>query len=1684
MTTNNGETARESDSVVREGEKREAEVATQDVVSERGLERLLASMREMSDSERVKGSYLEQLIRRFLTDDETYGPQYSDVWLWRDYPERGGLPDTGVDLVARTVDGEDVAIQCKFYRPEYRIQKQDVDSFFEMCGREPFRGGIVVDTTEGQWSRHAEEALTAPRMIPIQRIGLDKLRASRIDWSSYSPENPNVQTEKKAHKSMRDHQERAVRAVSAGLKDGGRGKLVMACGTGKTYTALKYAEALTNDLGGHANICFMVPSLALMSQSLQDWANDHEEPMRIWAVCSDTKVGRTKNDDITDVALADLQYPATTDSARLAESFLEKDDGEGMNVVFCTYQSTETIHRAQQEFDLPPFDVIICDEAHRTTGVTISGEDESAFVRVHDNAYIEADRRLYMTATPRIYNSQVKNIATQKDAELCSMDDESLFGQELFRIGFGEAVASNLLTDYKVLVLQVSEEQASEFFQKQVADGSHELNVSDIAKLIGVWNGLAKRKGEALNDDFGDDNAPMRRAVAFAKNIKASKAVAEEFEGLVQAHLANLSNEDTTDDLNVECQHVDGTMNANERGEHLSWLKTEVETSRPVCRILTNARCLSEGVDVPSLDSVIFLSPRNSEVDVIQAVGRVMRLAPNKKYGYIILPVVIPTGATPESALNDNKTYRVVWQVLQALRAHDDRFDADINKIELNQGRPENILIDTIDLSPRKKRSRLGIGESAGGENTGEEPHDTQLSLLLMGSEDFKDAVYAKLVKKVGSRMYWDDWAGDISKIAARYVAILENSLKANPAQEELFDNFLAQIRTALNPQVTREEAIEMLAQHLLTKPLFDAMFPDNDFTEHNVVSQAMQNLLDLLAENAGFEKEREPLDAFYQTMAERIAGIDNLAGKQEILRTLFDKFFSKAFAKMADRLGIVFTPVPIVDFILKSANWALGEHFGKSLSDRGVSILEPFAGTGTFVARLLQLGLIRPEDMEHKYLNEIFANELVLLSYYMASINIETVYREIRREQGAGDGYVPFPGIALTDTFESTENQERLTKEGVFAPNNERVTRQLESPIRVIVMNPPYSVGQGSANDNNQNAKYPKLDAHIEATYAKESTATLKNSLYDSYFRALRWSTDRLGDDGGIIAFVSNNSFIDGNSADGIRKVWASEFSDIYIVNLRGNQRTQGEVSRKEGGKVFGSGSRTGVAVALLVKQPTSVILTKQSPAARIHYFEVEDYMTAQEKLNLLTQADSMPNIDFREITPNEHGDWINQRDDRFTTYQPIGDKATKGKEDTPALFRLYSGGLKTNRDAWCYNFSSEAVLRNVDIHIDYLNEEATRLAQKYDLPIPDDKVKQVIRYDDVRGTVDRVNRNDLRRGVTVSRTGDIRRSMYRPFMREYSYFDPSRKLNNDTYQLPQIFPTPEHENIAITVPTDGRKEFSVLISDRLYDLSFTPTCNGFPLYAWEKVEADDGGFNLDLLSSSSDTVEVGGYRRRENITDATLAEYRRLYKDTSIEKEDIFYYVYALLHHPEYRERYEADLKKLLPHIPHCEGFREYERIGRELADMHVNYEELPAWESLDFDEGLVAVADPWERYRIGGAKMKWAKKKEVQADGKAKSVNDYTELQYNSFVTVRNIPAEANDYKIGGRSPLEWVVDRYVVSQDKKSLIVNDPNDWCREQDNPRYVLDLIGSLVTLSMRTQALISELPAFKVLGE
>ncbi len=1552
--------------------------------------KLLEKYRKESFSERDKGDRFERLIQAYLYTDPKY-THLTKIWLWSEFPYRKdfGGHDVGIDLVTQTAEGEYWAIQCKCYQEDSRISKEEVDTFLSTSGRSfedskgirtKFSRRLWVSTTNS-WSTKANETLHN-QDPPVTRINLTDLEEAPVEWNKID-EGIFGEKARTAKKELRFHQKDALQKTLDYFKHDSRGKLIMACGTGKTFTSLRIAEELTN---GSGTVLFLVPSIALLGQTLREWTADAKEEINAIAICSDSAITKEKkkNEDAETFSVVDLAIPASTNTKTILKQFeyFEMTNKQGMTVVFSTYQSIDSIAETQKRLEsigskYAKFDLIICDEAHRTTGVTLAGNDESSFVKVHDNSFINADKRVYMTATPRLYGDESKKKAEEASAVICSMDDESLYGKEMYRIGFGEAVERDLLSDYKVLILTLSENDVTPEVQKVLQNSEQEIGIDDASKLIGCINAMSKQIISDTGTVNANDPEPMRRAVAFTSNIKTSRKITDSFNEIGDTYASSVPELKQETLVNLRSQHIDGSMSATQRDELMSWLKAESKDTNEA-RVLTNVRCLSEGVDVPSLDAVMFLSARNSQVDVVQSVGRVMRKSPGKQYGYIIIPIVVPTDVKPEEALNDNERYKVVWTVLNALRAHDDRFNATVNKIDLNKNRPEQILIGRPDPD--------GDGDPFNDSDESKKGLN-QTSQMTMRFNELQNAIYAKMVQKVGDRQYWESWAKNVADIAERQIKRIAKIVDEDDEAHMAFRQFVKGLQKNINPSITEQQAIEMLSQHIITKPVFEALFEGYSFVQNNAVSISMQKALDAVEAQAIEDVDAELLDGFYKSVRKRAEGIDNSEGKQRIIVELYDKFFKSAFPKMVEQLGIVYTPIEVVDFIIHSVNDVLKKEFNRSLSDENINILDPFTGTGTFVTRLLQSGVIKPKDLERKYKHEIYANEIVLLAYYIAAVNIENAYHDLLEK----DEYESFEGIVLTDTFQLSESDDNTKLfSDALAENSERLQRQQNAPLRVIIGNPPYSAGQKSVEDNAENQKYPKLEKLIEQTYAKDVTSNNKNKLYDSYIKAFRWSSNRLDENGGIISFVTNGAWLENSAMAGFRKSLEKEFTSIYVFNTRGNARTSGEQRRREAGNVFGGGSRTPISITLLVKNPTS-----KKEKADIHYLDIGDYLNREDKLKLISSLKSVNSdqISWQMLQPNDHGDWINHRNDIFDTFINFEDSENKS-----TVFVLKSMGIQSKGDAKVYNSS---------VSNDFW------INQKIDKKL----VRQII---------------------------------YRPFYKQFMLKSKPTVYRPGKWDA--ISP-PGKDNMTICVTgIGGSKDFSALMTDSISDYQIMQNSQCYPLYIYEKIEQ-----NTPTLFEQSGTEE---YVRSDGVSDFIHNRVHAQYHDKNISKEDIFYYVYGLLHSTDYRREFTNDLKKMLPRLPLVDGvedFWSFSKAGRKLAVLHINYEDVPEY------NGAKVSGTQHNNYHV--EKLKFVKKGQRDT------------ILYNSAIKIENIPEKAYEYVVNGKSAIEWIMDRYQITKHKDSGIVNDPNDWAKESGNPRYILDLILSVINVSVQTVDIVNSLP-------
>ena len=1330
-----------------------------------------------------------------METDTQYKKRFSKVHLWNDWKYKATVSatgiDIGVDLMAEEKDGSWCAIQCKCYKDDGTLDYKTLSTFFTTVDRIKKRHKKKVNTIlvyTGDRTTPNADSLIQENCCHV--IGQDEFRDSSIIWDDF----PKLRTRKP--KQLRRHQTAALNDVVKKLESADRGKMIMACGTGKTLTALRIAE---EHAGTGKTVLYLVPSLSLIHQTMREWSENSKIKHHYAVVCSDKTTGEDEDGDISQLA-----FPPTTDVSELQKSFGKRPD-TAMGVVFSTYQSIQVAAKALKG---KPFDLILCDEAHRTAGAEKEQRENPAqFTLVHHDSHVPARKRLYMTATPRIYGEAVKS-----KANVSSMDDASIFGEELHCYSFDDAVNDGQLSDFKVRVPVISEDDLARYMTEGVDNADAEnITIDERVLLAAVWH--------ALNYNNKERQPLLQRVIAFSNRVQGSKQFAGAYSGEAptqdeETYLKNIRKNEDDDHVAadrsfastvrqfeniskdrtgniVSVRHVDGAMRASVRNSKMRWLKDSGNDSRE-CRILSNARCLSEGVDVPALDAVVFLHPRRSKTDVIQSVGRVMRKADGKEYGHVILPVVIPSGTTVEESLQDHKQWKTVWQVLRALRSHNPNFANEINRINLD-------------------RPRNGDGQAPAG----------HVEIIYMGSfsrlagdHEMFGKMSTKMVENVGDRLYYDDQARELGKKARDMREILAGVYKngTNTKLTATVNKLRDGLRSIIHNSIRTEDAITVLAQHYSLSRIFNALFP-KEFRSANNVATALDEAISAI----GLKAELKAFDAFYAAVEREASELKN-EGKQAYIKKIYGNFLAGFDKKATEKEGIVYTPDEVIDFIIHSVEHVLRTEFNTGFGRRDVKVFDPFAGTGAFITRLLESGLIRKDRLHDRYQNDIWANEINLLAYYVASVNIESVFARVS-DTGR---HIPFRNINYTDTLnhhpkyrqDAKYRQRHEDFAGRWKNIHEDIEREQWSHIHVIIGNPPYSAGQSNYNDDNANVRYPELDKRIENTYVNKTKQINTDigttvSLYDSYIRAIRWASDRIGESG-VIGFVTNASFLLSDTAVGVRACLAEGFNEIWCFDLRGNAMTKGEIRKQEGGNVFGSGSKTAVAITTLVKNPKKKVCV-------IHYKDIGDYHSREEKLKIIKDYKSIQGIkDWQIIKPDKHHDWLNQRGGtRFDEYIPIGSKSTRAEKTPNAVFKIYSNGIKTHRDVWVYNSSADALAKNMKLHINYCNN------QNLDKPKMDPKHAKW--SGDLLVKLKKIGKQSFDKNK-------IRIVSYRPFFKKYLYFD--QIYNGVRYQIPKFFPEKDSENLTICIPDKGKNGmFSSLITDAIPDLHIIEQSQCFPL-------------------------------------------------------------------------------------------------------------------------------------------------------------------------------------------------------------------------------------------------------------
>ncbi len=1260
---------------------------------------------------RHKGSWFEKVSKHFLLEHDSAN-EYESIKLWSDWELRGKERDRGIDIVIQTTSKEYIAVQCKFHQNS--ISLNDIATFLTQLqsgvGEVRFKKGIIISTSHlsSNALNAIEQIRSAGKDIDIDIISEEDFIYSRIDWEKFDPTKTEDEIPLCDKKKPRPHQTEAIKATKEYFSDpkNARGKLIMACGTGKTYTSLKIMEALDPKI-----TLFLAPSIALLSQTFREYAQEKSEPFYASIVCSDDKVGKGKknknDDDNDDINFSELPNKPSTRLEDILSVYETAQKENKRFVIFSTYQSALRIKEAQ-EAGLGEIDLVICDEAHRTVRAMYSSnerDDKNAFTLCHSDGNIQAKKRLYMTATPKVYSESSKARAKEKDNVIYSMDDAEVFGEEIYTLNFSKAIALDLLTDYKVIILAVRKENLSgvtNSVNKKISQLKAEgtkldkklINNEFVCKIVGTHKGLAKQDLIVLDDENKEDNdlkskkdtAPSQRAINFCKSINTSKNIKDSFETIMECYDEELKKK-SFKNLEIKIDHIDGTMNCKERLEKLENLD---QFEPNTCKVLSNARCLSEGVDVPALDSIIFFDGKSAMVDIIQAVGRVMRKAKNKKRGYIILPIALEESEIQnlDEAVN-NTNFKNIWKVIKALRSHDPSLVDEATfkeKIKIFGSDDEKYQDDDDEYS------RDGEPKQNKTEQTDQDPKQAQKTLFdAILLQDLANAVYNVMPTKLGDRNYWENFTKKTGNIARTLNERLKNIFEKNP---EFFHDFLDSLRDNIHQNIKEDEALDMITSHIITKPIFDALFGDNI---KNPISKALDKMVEKLS-TLGLQGETKDLKNLYESVKTEATHAKSQKSQQELIKNLYNTFFKEAFKKQSEKLGIVYTPIEVVDFILRATNGILKKHFNTDFNDQNITIFDPFTGTGSFIARLLskENDLISDEALKEKFQKNLFAFDIVLLSYYIALINIT------QAAQNRDGSLKFFKNIALTDSLDFYEEKNDKGRFDFFKDleeNKEIKTTIEKQNIRVIIGNPPYSAGSKSENDNNQNLSHKKLEKRVYEKYGQISTAKVGATTRDTLIQSIYMASELLKDRG-VLGFVVNGGFIDSKSGDGFRKCVAKEFAHLYVLNLRGNARTSGEQQKKEGDGIFDSGSRVTIAIIFFVKDKSVTNNT-------IHYYDIGDYLKREAKLNLLANFENLESVPFKKITPNNKGDWINQRGDDFDKLIPL--KRDKTLQN-PSIFDINSGGVASGRDAWVYNFSKDALMQNVQKCIDTYNADLKR--------------------------------------------------------------------------------------------------------------------------------------------------------------------------------------------------------------------------------------------------------------------------------------------------------------------------------------------------------------------------------------
>ncbi|MDR2457132.1 MAG: DEAD/DEAH box helicase family protein [Clostridiales Family XIII bacterium] len=1626
------------------------------------------------------------LIINFLNTYQVYDGKFKNLWQWFQFPYKQSFSHMRnvISIIAETFDGEFWAISNVIRHEHFFFDTKHLKPFLQ-CSGIPFEGPggkntrfkvrLIIDTSN-QWSKEAE-IMIQDLDPPCVRLTATTLEKAQVNWEKLEL---GIIGEKArlAPKSLRKYQTEAVDAFhkyfsknSPKLPTSIRGKLILPSGTGKTLTALKIVEKETL---GEGLVLYVTPSISSMGHALREWSENSKYPLFPICVYSPQEVASTfvNSDRLFENDVANLSLPSYIYKKQIVDQIQKANSlpENRIRVIFSTYYALRMVSTALRQKFLH-FSIIICDEAHLTTGSIYLNKNEKDFDKIHDNEFLPADKRVYMTATPRIFRSHFLRDENRPAPFITSLNNPKIYGKEVYRMSFKEAVEQKYVSNYKILLLALDKKSkvANEIFNElppetyNTKSKKDVLTARDVNKFIGCTFALSKSVdlGNGILSDI--DPGVMRKTVAFCDTTLKSKKLIDILDKYKSSYYKHFQKQDHLKLPEIKCNYITGSMGSIMRDYKIELLKKESPVPN-ICQILANYACITTGEECPSLDAIMLLSRRCSRLKLYDFVKPIFKTAPGKKLGYIILPILLSDKPQKKIKINDTPPFLLFWEVLNAMRAHDERIDSFLEEFKTTRNflRTGSPILLGRPIIPKIKDEEKEL-ENILPEKSDEQKHDISSSPKHLKPARSKHPQKVSIKdEKIIIRKNMLLWAKDMSKIAQNIITQTNKLISEPGALSETFSALLKNFQRDINPSISKSKVIQMIAQHMVISPAIQELFKNSPFIQNNPVSVALEEMATLL-EGQAQRTDTGTLKEFYDETSNRTISlnnstiksltskIDSASTRQIIIRDLYEKFLSLTFPDEVEELGIAHTPIEIVDFIINSVAEVLLNEFDRDIADEDIHFLDPFTRTGTFITRLIQSGYLGSK-LTSKYNIALHANEMFLLPYYFASINIENAYYEIL---GSDTKSLPFKGICLADSFQIDENDEiEINYDNIQTFNSKRIQSQKNQKISVIFGKQPYSREHNLRVHNLPETKYPKLDDRLTKTYTEKSEKIPNKISYKNHIKALRWATDRLDKEtGGIVAFFMRSGFVEKLKMDGVRKSLQDEFSSVYVLNFQGTLKDPTILNRKKSNDLSNFRNRDSSCILILVKKPNF------QGNGKIYYHEIGHFVSSEMRLSSIADYHNIynPKLKWEKIVPNQTGNWGTQRNDSFKNFIIVGEKI---KENQNTFFEPYfTAGIVPRKDVLSHNFSKTILKDSIKNSVQSYNN----IVDQYHKNISSENSLKIKHFAELYPQItfyDREQMVDLKNGKKYTFNQNfLTTSLYRPFQKQYCYFHDD--LNKFIYQLPILFPSASTKNTVICISgLSSPNQFSTLITNLLpsYDLIGSTVC--LPRYYYSVSE--DKNKEIIMASGSFFVRKTGAlnYLRHDAITNNILTMFTNKYGHY-VTKHDIFYYIYGILHSQDYREAFALNLTNSLPRIPLLDNpneFFAFSAAGLYLAELHLHYEDV----------------DLYKNVKVTGLNHN-----NFEIDDPIQFVpnSDRTAIKFNRYITISDIPIEAYQYTLKDRSIIEWLFDAYQFSYHKASRVKNNPNDWTQDHNYPRYIFDLLLRLINVSLRTQRVIKNLP-------